>query len=140
MAMTITAYQQTGAILCGIGDWVNDSVKLALVTNAYTFNAAHTQWSQVSDSEVSNGDGYTTGGSGLTTSISNTALKSQSITFSAPTKTCRYAVIYFSETLNSIVNPVLWCILLDATPSDLVIDFTLTWSSQELCLIDTSGA
>lgn len=50
------------AALNGEVDIPADTTKVALVTDSYTPNADHTQWSDASANEVSNGNGYTTGG------------------------------------------------------------------------------
>jgi hypothetical protein len=140
MGMIVTQYQQTGKLLCGAGNWLTTPVKMALLDNTYTVDAAHTQWSQASASEVTDGDGYSSGGQAITASIDNAALKSGSVTFSAPTKSCRSAIIYFADTVDTVVNPLLWHILLDDTPGNLIIDFTLTWNGSNLCLISEGSA
>lgn len=47
-------------------DLVNDVVKAALLNNSHAWNAANTQWSDISANEIS-GPGYTAGGATLAT-------------------------------------------------------------------------
>lgn len=138
MAITITKYSHTHKILCGAGSWTDNTIKLALVTSGYTFSAAHTIWGDVSANEVATGDGYTTGGLTLTTSKTNAALDATDLTFSVLTKTFRGAVIYISGTVETLVNPVLFYILFDDTPGDIVIqgnDFVISWNASGIATL-----
>ena len=124
--------------MCGAGSWTDNTIKLALVTSSYSFSAAHTLWGDASASEVATGDGYTTGGLTLTTSKSDTALDAVDLTFSALTKTFRGAVVYISGTVESLVNPVLFYILFDDTPGDIVIqgnDFIISWNASGIATL-----
>lgn len=136
MATTFTKYTHTHKCLSdGTIDWDTDTIKVALVTSSYTFSAAHTIWADASANEVATGDGYTTGGATLTTSLDNTKLDAVDITFTALTKTFRGAVVYKEGTANTLVNPVIGYILFDDTPADITvsgIDFNLLWNASGL--------
>jgi len=84
-------------------DFDNDTVKVALVTNAYTPDIdAHDYWDDVSANELAAGDGYTAGGATIanptfTLDTANDQVKFDmddiTWTFTA-TKSFRYAVMY----------------------------------------------
>lgn len=129
MATTFTKYTHTHRrFMDGTFDWDTDTFKLALVTSGYTFSPAHTVWADASANEVATGDGYTTGGATLTTSITNSMLDADDVVFSSLDKTFRGAVIYKEGTVNTLVNPLVGYILFDDTPADIVspaIDFVV---------------
>lgn len=134
MASTITAYDQFWKLLLTGGiDLDTDTLKLALVTSGYTFAAAHTQWSDVSANEVSTGSGYTTGGASLANPVvTTTTIDYDDVTWTSLTKTFRYAVCYKSGAGGGLTNPLLFCILLDSTPADIVSsgsNYTISWNS-----------
>lgn len=133
MAVTFTKYTHTHKILTNQGDWNSNTIKLALVTSSYIFSATHTQWSDASTYEVSNGNGYTTGGATMTCSSDNIMLDATDVTFTALTKTFRGAVMYIEGTIETITNPVLAYILFDDTPNDIVMsgtDFVAIWNAS----------
>lgn len=114
-----------------IVDLVGATVKVALVSSAYTPNATitgHSLWSSVSGNEIANGNGYTTGGitvaddaafqSGQSWYYSNaTAISWTASGGSIPA--WRYAVFYVSGTLWGKTNPLIGYFLGDATPADI---------------------
>lgn len=134
MATTITAYDhlwkltKTGGI-----DLDTDTLKLALVTSSYTPNIAHDKWADVSANEVANGAGYTTGGATLGSPVAtNSNIDYADVTWTALTKTFRYAVCYKSGSGGGITNPLLFYILLDSTPADIVStgsNYTIQWNN-----------
>jgi hypothetical protein len=134
MATTITKYTHTHRRFAdGTLDWDTDTFKVALVTSAYTFSAAHTQWEDVSTHEVATGTGYTTGGVTMTNTLDNTKLDASDVTWAALTKTFRYAVIYCNKTTADLTNPVVACILFDDAPADIEvsgIDFVIMWNAD----------
>lgn len=143
MATTITPYSQMGKIFAGDGDWTDNTIKLALVTSSYTPSAAHTQWSDVSGNEAS-GTNYTAGGATLANASKTDAnLDADDVTFSNVTVTFRYLVCYFSGTLESITNPLLFYILVDDTPADIVVtaaDYPVVWNSNGIMSITNTGS
>jgi len=142
MATTITAYNQLSHIIAN-HDLDALTLKLALVTSAYTFAATHTLWSDASGSEVAAGDGYTTGGEtigslSLTLATAQTTLDAADVTWTALTKTFRRAVCYASGTVIALTNPVLFSILFDDTPADIVVagvDYQVRWNASGIILI-----
>lgn len=122
----------------GTIDLDTDTLKVALVTSAYTKNLAHTVWADISTNEVATGDGYTTGGAALansdvTHSGAVATWDGDDVTWTALTKTFRYGVIYKVGTANSIVNPVIGIILFDTAPADVAIsgtDFVIQWNAS----------
>jgi len=83
-------------------DWVTDTMKIALLTSAYTPSQDVHDFYDDLTGEVANGSGYTTGGAaiGSKTSVYDSASNTQRLsgattawTFSA-SKTARYGAIY----------------------------------------------
>ena len=102
-------------------DLDTDTLKIALVTSAYTPSLAHTQWADVSANEVSSGSGYTTGGitlSGVTAADAN--IDFDDPVWTSLTKTFRYAVCYKSGSGGGYTNPLLFYVLLNSDPADIV--------------------
>ena len=119
------------------------NIYMALVTSSYTFSAAHTIWdpgtndaADPSYNEVANGTGYTTGGAQLAShSVTAVRWDAADTTWTSLTKTFRYGIVYVNATVNSIVKPLICCILFDSTPADIAIagwDFTVQWNSSGL--------
>lgn len=134
MAATITAYDHLWKLVTtGAVDLDTDTLKLALVTSSYTPSGAHDEWADVSANEVSNGSGYTTGGETIATPVAtNTTIDYNDVTWTALTKTFRYAVCYKSGSGGGLTNPLLFYILLDSTPADIVSagsNYTIQWHS-----------
>lgn len=90
--------------------------KVALCGTSYTPAGTEEVWADISANEIANGNGYTTGGAAASSgSLSGTSgTVTFSLTFAIPTFTAtgsgipawKYAVIYYSGTLNGKVNPV----------------------------------
>jgi len=134
MATTITAYDHLWKLLATGGiDLDTDTLKLALVTSSYTPNIAHDEWADVSANEVATGAGYTTGGATLATPVAtNSNIDYDDVTWTALTKTFRYAVCYKSGSGGGLTNPLLFYMLLDSTPADIVStgsNYTIQWNS-----------
>jgi hypothetical protein len=91
--------------------------------------------SDPSYSEVSNGDGYTTGGITLTgASATNDIVDYADITWASLTMTFRGAVCVAIGTCGGIVDPVLWYMLPDSTPADIVSngsDYSILWHATD---------
>ena len=129
-----------------IQDLVGATVKLALVSSAYTPNAAnngHSLWADVSSNELANGNGYTTGG--VTLGSLATSLVTNGHNFdSADTSwtasgsgipAWRYAVMYVSGSLWGKTNPLIGYFLGDSTPADI----PLTTSGNPLNITAPTG-
>lgn len=136
MASTITAYDKLWRLMATGGvDLDTDTLKLALVTSSYTPSTAHDEWADVSANEVSTGSGYTTGGKTLANPIAtNDNIDYDDVTWTALTKTFRYAVCYKSGSGGGLTNPLLFYILLDSTPADIVSsgsNYTVQWNATD---------
>lgn len=134
MAATITAYDHLWKLLLtGAVDLDTDTIKVALVTSSYTPSTAHDEWADVSANEVATGSGYTTGGIALANPVTtNTTVDYDDIVWTSLTKTFRYAVGYKSGSGGGLTNPLLFYILLDSTPADVVStgsNYTIQWNS-----------
>jgi hypothetical protein len=122
----------------GTIDLDTDTIKLALVTSGYTKDLTDEIWSEVSGSEVTTGNGYTTGGETLASSdvtnvTTTTKWDATDVTWTTLTKTFRFGVLYAVGTLNGIVDPLIAIILFDTTPADIVVsamNFTVSWNAS----------
>jgi len=134
MAASITAYDNLWKLLLTGGiDADTDTLKLALVTSSYTPSTAHDEWADVSTYEVSPGSGYTTGGATLANPVvTTTTIDYDDVTWISLTKAFRYAVCYKSGSGGGLTNPLLFCVLLDTTPADIVSsgsNYSIQWNS-----------
>ena len=124
------------------------TLKVALVTSGYTFNAANSIWASASGSELAAGNGYTTGGVAIATPVSSLVSGvgtltggNVSWTFTA-SKTFRAAILYSNTSINSVVNPMLAYILFDNTPADITVPsttFAIYWSASGILTIGPIG-
>ena len=119
-------------------------IRVALLTDAYTFAATHADYAAVLASgtgiELATGDGYTAGGAlipdisvDVTGDPKATVLSGGNVTWSALTATFRYALYYIDGVQGGITDPVLCCVLLDDTPANIVvsgIDYMLLHSES----------
>lgn len=139
MAATITAYDHLWKLLLtGAVDLDTDTLKLALVTSSYTPSTAHDEWADVSANEVATGNGYTTGGVTLASPVAtNTTIDFDDVLWTSLTKTFRYGVCYKSGSGGGLTNPLLFYILFDSAPADIVSsgsNFTVQWHSTNKVL------
>jgi hypothetical protein len=150
MASSLTFYNkflkyfQDGTIILG-----TDTIKLMLVTSAYTFDATHDVIADVKtspDPEVvaiaSPSNGYITGGITLTNcavtfsdSPPLSKFDADDISFATLTATFRRGILYANKTIGSpaIVDPLIASILFDTTPADIVINgipYVIQWSTN----------
>jgi hypothetical protein len=138
MAVSITAYDHLWKLTTNGLNLQTATLKVRLVTSAYTFSAAHTAWdngannaTDPSYNEVADGSGYTTGG----VTLGSMAADADSIDFAdavwtSLTKTFRGAIVVAIGTFGSVTDPVLAYILPDTTPADTVVaaeNYTLAW-------------
>jgi hypothetical protein len=150
MASSITFYNKFKKyILDGTIDVAHDTIKVMLVTSAYTFDATDDILADIIISPspevtavASPDNGYTTGGEALTgqavtftDSPSQSKFDANDVTWTALTATFRGAVIYASGTLgdDNVVDPLIAYILFDTTPADVVvngINYTIQWSAN----------
>jgi hypothetical protein len=134
-----TSYKQY--VHDGTIDLDEPNIYIALVKEDYIFSAAHTIWDNGADdatdpsyNEVASGDGYTTGGEQLgSLSVNSTRFDAADVTWSSLTKTFKYGIVYVNATVNTIVKPLICCILFDDTPASISIagyDFTVQWNAS----------
>ena len=82
------------------------------MTSSYTPDTAHDEWSDVSSYEVATGSGYTTGGETLASPVvTDDNIDYDDVTWTALTKTFRYAICYKSGSGGGLTNPLLFYIL-----------------------------
>lgn len=146
MPSTISLYNSFYQYIArGILNLETDTIKIALVTSAYTPSAAHTVLADINaspDPEVvpvaSPDNGYTTGGETLTgqtvTQVASPAVLSKfdadNLTWLSLTAEFMYGIVYSEKTVGSVVNPLIAYILFDDTPDDISIggiDFIIQW-------------
>jgi len=142
---TVTLYSANKDDL-NINALVGATVKVALVSSAYTPDttvAGHSLWSSVSANEIANGNGYTTGGATLTSTVATSITGGFKFSSASPSWTAsggnipawRYAVFYVSGTLWGLTNPVIGYFVGDTTPADI----PATTSGNTLTLNTPSG-
>jgi hypothetical protein len=143
MASSITAYTHLWKLVTTGGlDLDTAEIRVRLVTSSYTFSAAHTLWdngandaTDPSYSEATDGNGYTTGGIQLTGASATTSkVDYADITWAALTKTFRGAVGVAIGTFGGVTNPVLFYLLPDTTPADIVSngsDYSILWNATD---------
>jgi len=114
-----------------INDLVGATIKIALVTSAYTpdVNSAtgHSVFADVSANEIAAGNGYVAGGgtpgTNAATAISNGfKFSTADMVFTAAGGSIpawRYAVLYVSGNLWGMTNPLIGYFLGDSTPADI---------------------
>lgn len=131
-AWTLTSEFRTKLAQAGFGDLTAGSTfKLALFQSTSNIGSASTTYAGLTN-EVTNGNGYTTGGVAVTltasgtTSVTLTMSSSPSFTASGGSIVGRFATIY--KTSGDVVA---YC-LLDATPADVTVTTgnTLTISNS----------
>lgn len=111
-------------------DIVGSTVKIALITSAWTPDATVTGnslFADMSANEISGVNGYTSGGITLSTLVNPTVTGGYKFSSASPVWTAsggsiaawRYAVMYISGTVWSKVNPALGYFVGDNTPADI---------------------
>lgn len=113
-----------------IQDLLTAPVKLALVTSAYTPNAAnngHGLWADVSGNEIAAGNGYSAGGVALASMTTSLVTNGHNFDSANPTWNAvggaipawRYGVMYVDATLWGKVKPLIGFFLGDSAPADV---------------------
>lgn len=143
MASSITWYDHSWKLIAtGLVDLDTDTLKLALVTSSYTPATSHTVFdngandaTDPSYNEVSTGSGYTTGGATIASPVAtNDNIDYDDVVWTALTKTFRYAVCYMDGSAGALTDPLLFYILLDTTPADIVSNgsnYTIQWNATD---------
>jgi hypothetical protein len=123
-------------------DWDTDTIKVALLTNAYTPDQdVHNYLDDVVANEVS-GTGYTAGGNTLAnkTNSYNSAtnvitLDADDTTWSSSTITARYAVIYDATPATNATKPLIGYVDFGSDQSSSNGNFTITWDATGIVRI-----
>jgi hypothetical protein len=123
-------------------DFDTDTIKVALLTSAYTPNqTAHDYYDDVVANEVT-GTGYTAGGQTLasktvTQDTANrvTILDAADVTWASSTITARYAVIYDDTPSTNATKPLLGYVDFGSDQSSSNGNFTLTWDATGIIRI-----
>lgn len=115
-----------------INDIVGATVKVALVTSAWTPNnttGGNALWADVSANELANGNGYTTGGNTMTglAATATAGTNGYYLAGTIPAWTAsgagipahRYYVMYIVGTVWGQVNPLIGYFIGDTTPADI---------------------
>ena len=123
-------------------DWDTDTIKVALLTNAYTPDQdVHNYLDDVITHEVS-GTGYTAGGNTLANKTNNyngatnvIVLDADDTTWSSSTITARYAVIYDATPATNANRPLIGYVDFGSDQSSSNGNFTITWDATGIVRI-----
>ena len=123
-------------------DWDTDTIKVALLSNAYTPDQdAHNYLDDVVANEVS-GTGYTAGGNTLAnktnsynSSTNVITLDADDTTWSSSTITARYAVIYDASPATNATKPLIGYVDFGSDQSSSNGNFTITWDATGIVRI-----
>jgi hypothetical protein len=123
-------------------DWDTDTIKVALLSNAYTPDQdAHNYFDDVVANEVT-GTGYTQGGITLAnkTNTYNSAtnvivLDADDVTWSSSTITARYAVVYDASPGTNATRPLIGYVDFGSDQSSSNGNFTITWDATGIVRI-----
>jgi hypothetical protein len=119
----------------GLFDWDTNAIKVALFSSSYVPNQQTDILYSSLTNEVSNGDGYTTGGAALATktnvvSALTTVLDAVDTAWTAATFTMRVAVIY-----DTVTSALLGYILASEDCSVTSGTFTIQWPAAGIANI-----
>lgn len=123
-------------------DWDTDTIKVALLTNAYTPDQdAHNYYDDVVANEVT-GTGYTAGGNTLAnktnsynSSTNVITLDADDTTWSSSTITARYAVVYDATPATNATRPLIGYVDFGSDQSSSNGNFTITWDATGIVRI-----
>jgi hypothetical protein len=123
-------------------DWDTDTIKVALLTNAYTPNQdSHNYLDDVVANEVS-GTGYTAGGYTLANKTNTynagtnvIVLDADDVTFASSTITARYAVVYDATPATNATRPLIGYVDFGSDQSSSNGNFTITWDATGIVRI-----
>lgn len=118
-------------------DAAGDQINVALLTSAYTPNADHNTFSQVSGNEVV-GTGYTAGGATLASQAvtqddanDRMIFDAADVTWASSTITARYAVVYDVTNAGSLI-----CLIdFGEDKSSDNGDFTIQWNTNGILVL-----
>jgi hypothetical protein len=123
-------------------DWDSDTIKVALVSSAYTPNQdSHDYWDDVVANEVS-GTGYTAGGATLASktatydSATNVViLDAADAVWASSTITARYAVVYDDSGATNAQKVLVGYVDFGSDQSSTNGNFTVTWDATGIARI-----
>lgn len=122
-------------------DYLNDTIKVALLADTYTLSLSHDEWADVSAYEVTSGGGYTTGGLTLSSKTLTTLKVSAANPVWDPLdKQFRYAVFYKLGTGMSLTNPLLGIVDYGDTITVNNVAFTIVIPSTGIAAITQNVA
>jgi hypothetical protein len=111
----------------GTLDWDSDPINVLLLSSSYTFNqTSHAQLSDVSGSEIANGNGYLTGGTTCAATVTRaggittfTLADAVWVATGGSIPNFRSIVGYGNLTRNGVTGPLAFYGLADITPADI---------------------
>lgn len=123
-------------------DWDSDTIKVALLTSAYTPNQdTHDYYDDVVGNEVS-GTGYSAGGNTLgSKTVTYDAgtnvivLDAADTTWASSTITARYAVVYDDAGATNASKPLIGFVDFSSDQSSTNGNFTITWDATGIVRI-----
>jgi hypothetical protein len=141
MASSITAYSHLWKLVTTGGlDLDTSEIRIRLVDSNYVFATGHTLWdngandaTDPSHNELTTGSGYTAGGIQLVNPVvTNTTIDYDDVTWTALDRTFRAAIAVAVGSFGGVSNPVLFYLLFDTTPADIVStgsNFSILWNA-----------
>lgn len=129
-AGTLTLFTRNFQLL-NIADLLTATVKLGLVSSAYSPNVdettGHNVWGDVSANEIAAGNGYTAGGATIANDVATAITNGFKYESDDPSWTAsggnipawRYGVLYVSGSLWSLTSPLIGYFVGDNTPADI---------------------
>jgi hypothetical protein len=135
MAVTISLYNHTAARFASGANAVGDTYKVKLLTAA-TFNATHTTLAATGGTEVTNGNGYTTGGATLanaavtTVNTNEAKFDADDVTWAASggAITASFAILYNDADADD--PPVAFIDFDGAETAGTGTDFKIIWNAN----------
>lgn len=123
-------------------DLDTDTIKVALLTSAYTPNQdVHDYFDDVVANEVT-GTGYTAGGATLTgktvsynASTNETTFDADDVVLGSSTITARYAVVYDASPATNATRPLIGYVDFTSDQSSTNGNFTITWDATGIVKI-----
>lgn len=146
MAFTANLYGALpGHLAAGRINWASDTIKLALCTSAYTPNQdTHDFFDDVTN-QLSNGNGYTTGGFTLASKTANydagtntLVLDAADISASSTTLTWRVAVLYDDTPATAATKPLIAYFVSDTDIVSTGGTTTITFAATGIARITVS--
>lgn len=145
--MATTAFWYGNSLLKALNkemNWTSDTIKVALVSSAYTPNQdTHAYYSDITN-EVT-GTGYTAGGATLAsktatyTGATNViTLDAADVTWTSSTITARYAIIYDATPATAATQPLLAYVDFGADQTSTNGNFSIVWDANGILKITVS--